>query len=303
MAHAHTTETPADADIDNGAAITVGNTFTVASNRSIYAIRFYAPTTVGGTYAVGLWEVTDDDATGTGTGTLLASVTGIAAAGITAGAWNRINLSAPASVTTGKFYRAGRWASNGRFVRTAGALGSAGISANGITIVQSGTPAFDDVVRNGTFNEGGALAYPASVFGSPDYFVEPDDESDAPAPVDGALAATTTSPAGALTAQQTFTAVLAATTSAPTAALAGTVPTVAALGATTDSPAGALTALVVNPAPATFPATGLLDLMRENRELAAAERARPPADCPNCGWPLDWRGGIANCPNGDYRSR
>lgn len=175
MSRAHVDDTPpVDLDIDNGAGITVGNTFQVASNRTIYAIWFWPPTTNTGTYTLGLWAVTDDDATGTGTGTLLDSVS-VASADVVTGQYNRVEID-PQSVVTGTFYRVGRHASSGRYVRTAGALTSAGISNAGITIVQSGTAAFDDVVRNGTFDEGVALAYPASVFGQPDYHVDVDDE-------------------------------------------------------------------------------------------------------------------------------
>lgn len=201
MAGPHEAQEPEDRNLDNTDAITTGNLFTVDSNRTIYAIRFWAPQTVSGTYAVGLWEVTNDDDPGPAAGTLLASVTDIAAASIVADSWNRIALDEPVAVAAGTQYRCGRWASNGRFVRTSQALASDPISANGITIPVSGGSSFDGVFRNGTFNVGVALAYPGTAFDRSDYFVEPDDADDTPPAVDvaGAIVVGEVAVAGTMT--------------------------------------------------------------------------------------------------------
>lgn len=206
MARPHVGATPpVDNNIDNVNAITTGNVFTVDSNRTAYSIWFWAPATNTGTYAVGLWEVTDDFDPGPVASTLLTSVTGITAASLTANAWNRIDIT-PTALDSTKFYMAGRWSSSGRFVRTVGALASAGISNAGINIIQSGSSmgAFSGVVRSGTFNEGVALAFPASVFGQPDYWVEIDDAPGTPTSNDAVIAGSIAGLAGNITGGQRY---------------------------------------------------------------------------------------------------
>lgn len=46
---------------------------------------------------------------------------------------------------------------------------------------------------------------------------------------------------------------------------------------------------------------GYRALAEAAREIAKNERETPPVACPNDGTPLEVRGGIANCPMGDYR--
>lgn len=288
MSRAHVDDTPPDElNIDNGAAITVGNTFRVASNRTIYAIWFWPPDTNTGTYTLGLWEVTDDDATGSGTGNLLDSVS-VSSGDVLTGQYNRIEIT-PQAVVTGTFYRVGRHATSGRFVRTAGALTSAGISNAGIEIVQSGTSAFDDVVRNGTFNEGAALAYPASVFGQPDYHVDVDDEPLAGdlIEVEGSRGVTFT-PAGTLRLGRN---------------LQGTRPNVfggsGTLGAVARAQGersvafnatGAVSVRSSQPAARTTNSGGwysYLNVMHNNREETRRQLIEPPEACEECGEPLD----------------
>lgn len=198
MARAHADDTPpGDLNLDNGAPITTANSLVVASNRPIYAIWSWIPTTNSGTYTFELWEVTGDDDPGPAGGTLLASEVRAAAA-VIAGQWNRIELADPIDVTTGKVYRVARHATSGRFVRTVGAFTSGPIANGGITLLQSGTDVgglFAGVIRNGVFREGAAGNYPASVFGQPDYYLDVDDEGTAPDPIDLSGAITVGEPA------------------------------------------------------------------------------------------------------------
>lgn len=285
MAKAHTTETPTSGDLDNGAAISTGNKLTVASNRTAYRLYFWAPTTNTGTYTLGLYEVTNDDDPGPPSGTLLVSAS-VASGSVTPDAFNLVDIT-PTAVDSTKLYAVAVHASSGRFVRTAGALNAAGITANGITIVQSGTAHLDGVIRNGMFHEGAALAYPDQVFGQPDYFTGIDDESGGPAPVDGVLAATLPAPTGALTGVESMSGPIAGTLPALTGAFAATSAqaVTAVLEGLLPTLAGAVTATV----PAVVSAGswyGLLDVYREGADMYAEDRTLPPTADPG-GWPLD----------------
>jgi hypothetical protein len=46
----------------------------------------------------------------------------------------------------------------------------------------------------------------------------------------------------------------------------------------------------------------LADIKRENREAAEARERAPLIECPRCGWPLQVRGNVRNCPTGDFRT-
>lgn len=171
---AHTSQTPANGNVDNGGGITTGVRFTVDEELTIAAVAFWVPTTNTGTYTVGLYETTsDDDPNGSGTGTLLES--GSAASGtITPDGWAEIPLGTPVVCSPGTVYTAARH-SSGRYVSTPGTFTSAAIAGNGVTLLQAGTdpnpPGLGSMV-NGMFAEGGALAYPNSAFGLADYFVD-----------------------------------------------------------------------------------------------------------------------------------
>lgn len=172
---AHTTETPTDGNVDNGAAITVGVRFTVDDDEPITHIAFWVPTTNTGTYTVGLYETTsDDDPGGSGTGDELASAS-VAAGSVTSDAWAEVPLDTPYVPSPGVVYTAARHASSGRYVSTSGVFTGADISGGGVTLIESGadpTPPGLGVMRNGVFEEGAALAYPRSSFGNADYFVD-----------------------------------------------------------------------------------------------------------------------------------
>lgn len=172
MTSAHTTETPVSGNIDNGAAITTGVKYVFDEDGTVSAIRFWVPTTNTGTYTVGFYAVTQNDDMG-GTGTLLASAA-VASGSVTANSWAQVPIT-PQAVLAGHTYLAARHASSGRYVATAGAFFAGGISNGGVTAIQSGSdPNVNPggTMRNGTFNEGASLAYPATFSGQPDYFVD-----------------------------------------------------------------------------------------------------------------------------------
>lgn len=172
---AHTSQTPADGNLDNGAGITLGVRFTVSEALDIAAVSFYAPTTNTGTYTAGLWQTTtDDDPNGSGSGTLIESGS-LASGSVTPGAWNDIPLDAPVTCTTGTVYTAGVHTSSGRFVRTANFYFTNSLTGDGVTLLQAGTdpsPPGLGSMLNGVFTEGASLAYPNSQFNYADYFID-----------------------------------------------------------------------------------------------------------------------------------
>lgn len=295
MAKAHVAETPVNLNVDNGAAITTAVSFTVASNRTVYAVQFWGPTTNSGTYTVELWEITGDDDPGPAGGTLLQSAS-IASADVTPGAWNRVAITPQAVVTT-KVYRAARHASSGRYVSTSGAFTGASISNAGITLVESGSNPgglFGGVLRNGTFREGAAGNYPASSFGAADYFVDVDDEDDTPEAITGVLAASPPLPTAAFTGVEAMSGALLAFPPLPTCAITGTVivPVTAVLSAVAAAPTAAITGYTpVVERPASF--EPLLDMVRTARRNAGV-RVRATA-CPKCGEPLEAARGVLHC--------
>lgn len=171
---AHTSQTPISNDVDNGAPLTTGVKYVFDAAGTVSAIRFWVPAINVGTYTVGWYAVThDDDTTPFGQGTLLASAT-VAAGAIMADQWAQVPIT-PQAVLSGHTYLAAVHSSSGHYVASAGAFGAAGISNGGVTAIQTGTdPNLNPggTMRNGTFIEGPALAYPATVFGSADYFTD-----------------------------------------------------------------------------------------------------------------------------------
>lgn len=166
---AHTSQTPASPNVDNGAAITLGVRLYAPDGATVSGIAFYAPTTNTGTYSARLWLSTAPD--DTATGTLLQSGS-LASGSVTPGAWNTIPLAAPVELTADTVYTAGVHTSSGRFVLTSGAFASA-ISGNGIVLIQSGDdPVGFGVSRNGVFTEGASPTFPTSTFGQSDYFID-----------------------------------------------------------------------------------------------------------------------------------
>lgn len=173
MASAHTNQTPTLGDVDNGAAITTGVRFTVDSDTTITAIRFWVPTTNTGTYTVGLYETTASDGGGSPAGTLLQSAS--AAAGtLTGGQFNNVAITPQAVVST-KVYTAAVHSSSGRIVASGSVFDEGPISNGGVTLLASGAdpnPPGLGTTFNGVFSEGASLTYPVSQFNQTDYFVD-----------------------------------------------------------------------------------------------------------------------------------
>ncbi len=172
---AHTTQTPTSTDLNNGSAITTGVRFTVSGTVACAGIAFWVPATNTGTYTVGLYQTTADDVPAdSGTGTLLASAT-VAAASVSAGGWAQALFAGPVILATGVVYTAARHATSGRYVASTGVFSGATITGGNVTLIADTTnpsPPGLGTMLNGVFNVGVSLAYPASNFGQPDYFVD-----------------------------------------------------------------------------------------------------------------------------------
>ncbi len=169
MANLFTSQTPSGTNNSDGApGISVGTTVRFAVAGSVTGIRFYATTTVSGTYTVALYQVTGpDDAPA---GTLLASK--VMSGSPTAGTWNVVNFDTPVSVTTGVLYRAVVHSSAGRYVNTSSFF-TADLVNGDITADANG----EDPVGLGTLGQGvfainAALSYPSTSFSSSCYFAD-----------------------------------------------------------------------------------------------------------------------------------
>ena len=200
-----TSQTPTIPNVSEGTPVTVGTTLTFSAVGLVSGARVFAPSTVGaGTYAAAFWQVTTDDNTGAGAGTLLASATFGA---LTPGAWNNVTFSSPVAVDTAHAYVISLRTSEGRYAATGGFFSSALVNAP-ITGVQDGSafPASGFVkLFNGRFGSG-LVNYPNNTFGSNGYFV---DVLFDPGSSDVLLAANLTA-TGSLTAALTSEARLAA---------------------------------------------------------------------------------------------
>ena len=245
-AHDAGTYAPTNPDINNGNAITLGVRFMVDEALSLGGVTFYAPATNSGTYSYALYETTsDDDPNGSGTGTLIDDGS-IAAAGITPGAWNDLPL--PFDAEPGVVYTASVHTSSGRFVNTPNAFVSAGISGNGVTLLQTGaspSPPTLGSMLNGVFLDN-ALGYPNTRFNDADYGIDvwlaTEGSSDA------VLAATFPAFTAAAAAEAEADAVLAATLPAFTATVAGDSAAAGLLAATFPAFAVAMSDSVTQPA-------------------------------------------------------
>jgi Domain of unknown function (DUF4082) len=173
VASLFTSQTPVGTNNSDGApGITVATTVRFAQAGWVTAVRFYATTTVSGTYTGGLWQVTANDDPGPGAGTLLASK--VLSGSPTAGAWNLIVLDTPVAVTTGVLYRVGVHSSDGRYVNTASFF-TADVVNGDITADATGDdPVGLGTLRQGTFTINAALSYPLQTFNASAYFADVD---------------------------------------------------------------------------------------------------------------------------------
>lgn len=164
-----TSQTPTTPNDDNGGPVVVatGMYFTVSG--FVTHIRFFAATTVSGTYTGGLYQQTaDDDPAGTGTGTLLGSATFGA---ITGGAWNTVAIG-PVAVSANTTYRSAVCITNGRFARTGAFWGSSLTNGNIIGIQNNSNPVGLGETDNPTYEDSGTLVYPNNFFDTSNYFVD-----------------------------------------------------------------------------------------------------------------------------------
>lgn len=293
-AHNAGTYTPTNPNIDNGGQISLGVKFTVSEALSLGGPTFFAPTTNTGTYSFALYETTaDDDPNGSGTGTLIDSGS-IAAASVTAGAWNDLPL--PFEAQPGVVYTARVHASSGRFVNTPDAFNGQAISGNGVTLLATGSnpnPPLLGSLLNGCFLDG-AVGYPNTGFNHADYGIDvwlADDIE----PIDVAGAITVGEPAVSGTAQLSLrvTGALSVGEPAVSGALLHLTPVSVSGSVGVGEPtlsAAATTPIVEQPSGF----DPLLAMFRDARRNAGV-RVRATA-CPHDGTPLESGRGVLHCP-------
>lgn len=173
MANLFTSQTPSSTDNSDGTpGITTATTVKFAQAGQVAGIRFYATTTVSGTYTVALYRV---DSADPGTGTLLASK--VAGSAPTGGAWNTIAFDSSVSVVSTELYRACVHSNAGRYVATSNFFTSGG---GGLTNGDITAPANLDnpiglgALSQGTFEINASLTYPNDTFNAACYFVDVD---------------------------------------------------------------------------------------------------------------------------------
>jgi hypothetical protein len=293
VANLFTSQTPTITDASDGApGITAGTTVVFAEDGTVTGVRFYATSTVSGTYTAGLWSV---DASDPGTGTLLASKT--MGGSPTGGTWNTVTFDTPVSVTTGVAYRVGIFSGAGRYVATVAfapfAGGSGGLTNGSIFAPPNNdNPVGAIVIKQGVFLIDAAFGYPTGGSGGTCYFADVEFTAGA-APVTGSgalmLPAFTSSGAGAASATGTAALTLPAITGsgAGTASASGagtpTLPALTASGAgaasATGSGSATLPALIASgsggePGAETFGARPVISVSTRRPELVVY--ARPP---------------------------
>lgn len=242
MANLFTSQTPSSTDNSDGTpGITFATTVVFAVDGTVTGVRFYATTTVGGTYTGAIWTVNSSDP---GTGTALATKTlGVTPTG---GAWNTITFDSSVAVTAGTAYRVGVFSGAGRYVATLSFFGSA-LTNGDITAAAHNGTAGGFTVSQGTFRIDAAIGYPNSPGGGgTNYFADVEFTADVGVTGEGALIlpAVTASGAGVASATGTSALTLPAVTAsgAGTASASGTgtatLPAVTTLGTGTASAAG-----------------------------------------------------------------
>jgi hypothetical protein len=309
MANLFTSQTPVVTDANDGSpSITTATTVRFAQEGTVTGIRFYATTTVSGTYTALLYQVDAADDVSPA-GTLLASkALGSAPTG---GTWNTITFDAPVSVTTGVLYRACIFSSAGRYVATtlffalAVTNGDITADANGDNPVGLGT------LRQGTFLINAAAGYPSGAGNGTSYFVDVEFTAGAAplAPNGIEVPVSLGAPVAAFTASAAPAGIeVPVTIGAPTLAFNASaspngIEVALALGAPTVRPtvfpAGisapfTLGEPAIDAPPGPAPEQdgswyGLLNVLQSARadHQINAERDAHPLECPWHGWPLD----------------
>jgi hypothetical protein len=176
--------------LDGSPGIMRACTVEFAVTGQITHLCFYVGAQTGGTWTTRIWEVTANDVSNGGAGTLLTSET--LGSAPSPSAWVNLALSSPVNVTdTSKLYRFGvsngqyYWADNGFFA-------SADHVSGNITAPQSGSsPTALGQINNGTFallSSPTGTNYPNLTGSSANYAVDLFFEPDADVPAEGAAA-------------------------------------------------------------------------------------------------------------------
>jgi hypothetical protein len=167
VANLFTSQTPVGTNNSDGTpGITTATTIRFAQSGYVTGVRFYATTTVSGTYTGALWSV---DASDPGTGTLLASKTmGIAPTG---GAWNTIVFDTPVAVSSGVAYRTSVFSGDGRYVNT-GSFFTADLVNGDITADADGDTVATRTIFQGAYRINATIGYPNSPGNGSSYFVD-----------------------------------------------------------------------------------------------------------------------------------
>jgi hypothetical protein len=149
--------------------ITRGVSLQFAENGQITHVRWWSPTSNGGTYTVGIWRVTAADPSGAGT--LLASK--VHSGTPTGDAWNLTALDTPVAVSASSaLYRIGVHNDQGRYVASNSFFVSPLVNGQ-ITAEADGTnPVGLGTMRQGTFQISASLAYPQNTGSAANYFVD-----------------------------------------------------------------------------------------------------------------------------------
>ncbi len=276
-----TSQTPTVTDASDGTpGITTATSLQFSVPGYIYAVRFYATATVGGTYTGAVWQVTGSD-TGTPAGTLLTSKT--LGATPTGGTWNNIVLDTPLAVTATTLYRVGLFSGAGRYVATNNFFlspvvnGSITAEANNASVSPVGT------IKQGVFAINATLTYPSNTGVAASYFVDVVFNTDPP-------------PGGAVTPTALAVPV---TLGQPTVRQQLTLPGLA-VPVSLGQPGVAGAAYVP---PVSLGSWGKLQgVITEARQIAREERATRPVACPSDGEPLQQNSkGVWFCPYDNWR--
>jgi hypothetical protein len=308
MANLFTSQTPVVTDANDGSpGITTATTVRFAQEGTVTGIRFYATTTVSGTYTGLLYEVDDSD--DTPAGTLLASKT--LGGAPTGGTWNTITFDTPVSVTTGVLYRACIFSGAGRYVATT-LFFALDVTNGDITADANGDdPVGLGSLRQGTFLINAAAGYPSGAGNGTSYFADVEFTAGAAplAPNGIEVPVALGAPVLAFMASAAPTGVeVPVTLGAPTLAFSASaspngISAPVALGAPTVlmtvAPAGisapfTLGEPTIDAPPGPAPEQGgswygLLNVLQSARadHQINAERDANPLECPWHGWPLD----------------
>jgi hypothetical protein len=164
----YTSQTPIVTNASDGTpGITTATTLNFLVDGFITHVRFYATSTVGGTYTAAVYEVTAADPPGIPPSPL---ATKIMAGSPTGGTWNTIALDTPVAVQVGKYYRVAIHNNQGRYVASNNFF---------LTVVTNGNVVGESTAANpfGAFSQGAfvinaALTYPSSEGSATSYFVD-----------------------------------------------------------------------------------------------------------------------------------